>query len=192
MPESKIVIGLIGKKGSGKQEFVNYSNAMWGTVLHVKTGDIIGETLDLWHLPRTRKNLQKLPVVIENGFGKGLLSNAAYQKIKNSAISLVILDAVRWESDVEIIRRFRNSYLVYIEADERIRYVRVKNRGEKPEEKNLTFEQFQKEEKAETEIYISELIKKADFVIKNNSSFLKEYYARIQGFYDTITKNTRT
>lgn len=185
---SKIVIGLIGKKGSGKQKFVNFSNNMWGAVLHVKTGGIIGETLDIWHLPRTRENMQKLPVIMENGFGKGLLSNAAYQKIKNSAVSLVIFDAVRWESDVKMIRKFQNSYLVFIDTDERLRYERIKNRGEKPEEKNLSFEKFKEEEGAETEIYISDLSKNVDFVITNNGT-PEEFYRKVQRFYDSAAKN---
>ncbi len=178
----KLIIGLVGEKGSGKETFGKFlKEATNKKVAHIRFSDLLAETLDAWFLPKTRENLQKLAVVIKDGFGPDTLSHATYERIKNLKEEIIIIDGVRWESDVELIRKFPNSLMVYITADLMLRYERLKKRNQKLGEGNASFEQFMKEEKAENELLIPQIGKNSDYKIINNGS-LQQFKKEIEIF----------
>lgn len=108
---------------------------------------------------------------MNQGYGEGTLSHAIFERIKNLKADIIIIDGVRWESDVELVRIFPKNYLIYITADLKTRYERLKKRGEKEGEEETTFEQFVSEENAANELLIPKIGKGADFKIENNGSF---------------------
>ena len=63
-----------------------------------------------------------------------------------------------------------NFYLIYVTADQKIRYERSVKRGEKAGESTTSFEEFQENERKGTESSISEVAKNADFKIVNNGN----------------------
>lgn len=215
----KLVIGLVGEKGSGKQTFVNFlkniaftsvipsdneesqdykntvstdsSSDSVGTqndnkeliIRQVRFSDILAQTLLIWDIPNTRENLQKLSIAMKNSFGQEALAHAAEFNIENETADIIILDGARRESEVEIIKKQTPSLLVYITADQKLRFERLKNRSEKVGETGLSLEQFMKEETVETETLIPKLGKQADVKIENNGT-LEEFKKKIQDFYD--------
>lgn len=61
-----MVLGLTGEKGSGKETFVKLLaelNPNQG-ITHLRSSDILRETLQIWSIPETRTNLQLLPVIM--------------------------------------------------------------------------------------------------------------------------------
>ena len=117
-------------------------------------------------------NLTDLALILKNGFGKSVLMKAMLKEVENEDADLVIVDGLRMPGDPD---PFKNEYgadfkLVYITADQKIRYERSVGRGEKSGESEANFEEFVANEERETEKYIAEVGAKADFIIKNNEN----------------------
>ncbi len=166
----KYIIGVVGESGAGKGTlssiFSNLSKKRKVSI--IKFSDILFKTLALWNLAPTRENLQNLPIAFVEKFGERTLTNAVRNYISQQKSEIVIVEGVRWLSDVPMIRSFKDNNLVYVTADPKTRFKRMKLRGEKAGEDKKTYQQFLEEEKAATEINISKIGKSADFKITNN------------------------
>jgi uridine kinase len=182
-----IVIGLVGEKGSGKGTFAAHISEIQPEkrIISLRFSDLLRETLDLWHIPSTRMNLQKIVVIMEETFGTGLLSNAIYERISKLDADIVIVDGVRWKTDVSLIRRFKNNFLVYVTASPQIRYRRTVARAEKDGESDASFEQFEREEQAKNELLIPKIGADADYTIKNEGT-VEEFRVAIKSFAAAI------
>ena len=137
----------------------------------IKSSDVLAEVLNILRQPVTRENLQKLPIALAQYFGDGFLSSAVEERMLNSDAKIVIFDGVRWPSDVRMLRTFPHNFLVYIASDLEIRYERLKNREEKLEEKDLSLEEFKKQELSSTEVLIRQVGAAANYKIRNNGAF---------------------
>jgi len=179
-----IVIGLVGEKGSGKETFSKFLKEMVAEedLAHIRFSDILKDTLEAWDLPTTRENMQHLAVIMNQGFGEGTLTHAVYQRISKLKKKIIILDGVRWKTDVELLERFKNHTLIYITADLESRYKRLKKRAEKSGEDRSSMEQFLKEEKAPNELLIQEIGAQAEVKIENNGT-LNELRRQVENFY---------
>lgn len=167
----KTVIGVVGEKGSGKGSFVHMFQALSSkSVDCVKSSDILAETLNLWDIPLTRSNLQQLAIIMNGKYGDTALSHAVEKRIKEFGADTVIYEGIRWPSDVEMIKRFPKSILVYITASPETRYKRTLERKEKVGEGSATFEQFMQEEKVATETSIPGIAAQASVKIINEGS----------------------
>lgn len=175
------VIGLVGEKGSGKQTFVNFLKEIAPdlNIRQVRFSDILAQTLMIWDIPNTRANLQKLSLVMEENFGQSSLANAAKFSIEGDMADVVVFDGIRREPELKLVSEMPNSTLIYITADQKLRYERLKERSEKVGEIGLTFEQFLEEEKSKAEINIPILGEKADLKLENNGT-LEEFKNKIK------------
>jgi dephospho-CoA kinase len=179
----KIVIGLVGEKGSGKETFGNFlmEIAEGKKIKRIRFSDLLNFTLKLWDLPQTRENLQNLAVIMDTNFGNGTLTSAVSKQIQDIEADIVILDGVRWETDEYLIRSFPMNCLVYITADSDLRYKRLKARQEKKNEAK-TLDQFVREEKAPNEVLIPIIGNRSEYKIENNGSF-EELKEKVLKFY---------
>lgn len=182
-----LIIGLVGEKGSGKETFGNLlmEIAKSKKIKRIRFSDVLNYTLKLWDLDLTRENLQNLAIAMDGAYGAGTLSQAIAKQIKDSEADIVILDGIRWKSDVDLLRTFSGNILVYITADLDIRYYRLKLRQEKKDEAK-TYEQFMKEEQAQNELLIPQIGSKSDYKITNNGS-LEELRQKVEEFYITLS-----
>lgn len=186
-----LLIGLVGEKGSGKDTFAKYLQEISDkSVAHIRFSDLLKQTLKLWDLPLTRANLQKLAQVLED-FGAGTVAHGLEKQIQNAEAEIIILDGIRWKPDVELLKKFPEHKLVYITADPKLRFERLKSRGEKDGEADMTYEQFLKEEKAPNELLIPEIGSEADFKVENNGS-LEEFKEAVQKFYKSQLSRSKT
>lgn len=179
------IIGLVGEKGSGKDTFSKYLTEISDKkISHIRFSDLLKETLKLWDIEVTRANLQKLAQVLED-FGEGTVAHGLEKKIENSNSEIIILDGIRWKPDVELLRKFPNHKLIYITADPKLRFERLKSRGEKVGESNMTYDQFLEEEKAPNELLIPEIGSEADIKIENNGT-IEEFDKKIETLCSTL------
>ena len=167
--KNKIIIGLIGEPAGGKGSVSNIIMEKHKTS-HIATSDILKNILNNLHLEFSRENLTKLALSLKQTFGDQILMEALVQEVQKMDNNLVIVDGFRMPGDPEYFKEKyeKNFYLIYITADQRIRYERSIKRGEKSGESTTTFEKFQENEKKGTENSISEVAKNADFKIINN------------------------
>lgn len=180
----KLVIGLVGEKGSGKQTFVNFLRETLPNIRQVRFSDILTQTLMIWDIPNTRANLQKLSITMNDSFGSGTLAHAVEFNTTNETADIVILDGVRWKSDAQMVRKFHKNILVYVTADQKLRFERLKTSSEKIGEEGMSWEKFLAEESVQTESFISEIGATADIKIENNGS-LEEFKQEILNLYQT-------
>ena len=183
----KHVIGVVGENGAGKDTFTTFLTAAAAPIVISKVhfSDILYETLTLWGIDATRSNLQNLAIAMDREFGKGSVTAATSSRIEKTAGDIIVVEGVRWKTDATMIRSFKNSLLVYITALPKVRFERMKNRREKVGEENLSFEQFEREEKAATELEISEIGSGADFKIENNET-LDDLRIRVEELYSSL------
>lgn len=172
--KDKILIGVMGEKGSGKETvgdliIKNLSNKK---VERIRSSDVLGDTLKQWGIPLNRHNLQYLAIIMNKEFGPETLSNAVKKRMEEIDAEVIIFDGIRWPADIRLLRSFNKNKLIYVTASPEIRYERVKARKQKVGEGQATFEQFLEEEKAETEIYIGEIGNGADVKIDNSKGLL--------------------
>jgi len=177
-----LVIGIVGAKGSGKGTFAATLEAVAPVGVHVarvRMSDVLRETLDLWHLPQSRANLQHFSGVMDAEFGSGTLAHAIGHRIASAAADIVVVDGVRWEADRLLIRSFPQNILIAVTADVRVRYERLTQRGENAQESHTTFEQFLEEEQAVSERAIPAIVATADVRITNEGA-LDAYVEQIR------------
>ena len=185
----KIVIGLVGEKGSGKGTFVSLLREIVPkkSVAQIRFSDILFETLDLWGIQTTRRNLQELAIAMRNTYGEDIIARVTCERAVHVRADIVILDGIRWPPEVGMIRKLLNNTIVYVTADSRLRYERLKVRGEKVGEANATLEQFLEEELAATESFISSIGAAADFRIVNDTS-VEDFRRQVEEFVRTKIK----
>lgn len=186
----RLVIGLVGEQGGGKGTFTKLLQAAIGSTFSLEkigSGDLLIETLNLWNIPTSRANLQKLVVAMNQTYGEGSVTRAVQKRIENCKSEIIIIDSIRLLTDLEMLRGFPDSLLVYIAATQEKRYQRIRARKEKVGEEFATFEQFQQEELAGTEIYISQIANKADFRI-NNDTTVADYQKQVEIFCTKLSK----
>jgi dephospho-CoA kinase len=183
----KTVIGIVGEKGSGKGTFVHILQALSNKFVDsVKSSGLLAETLTMWDIPLTRSNLQQLAIIMKGKYGDTSLSHAIEKRIQDSKHSIIVYDGIRWQEDVDMLRKFPKSILIYVTAPAEVRYKRLLARKEKVGEGEATFEQFMTEEQVPTETQIPAIATQADVKIENIGT-KEELEDKVKEFYSTIT-----
>jgi dephospho-CoA kinase len=184
--KKRIVIGLIGENGSGKDTVANYLQERY-EALTMRFADPLKETLNIYFERFSREDQQWLALEFRKRFGNDILSRALRKKIDDNE-GLIVVNGLRFWEDYHFIKSFTNSYNIYITADQKIRWERSTKRGEKTDDAaNLA--RFQELEKVETEINIPDIGAKADYKILNeqNLEFLLKETDRVLA--EIIEKN---
>jgi dephospho-CoA kinase len=167
----KKVIAIIGEQAGGKGAAADIIRKHYGGS-RLTISNILRRTLDSLHLESSRENLIDMALVMKKGFGKAVLMEAMLKEVELEDADLVIVDGLRMPGDPDPFKReYEEDFkLLYITADQKIRYERSVGRGEKAGESDASFKEFQANESKETEKYITEVGKNADFIIENNGS----------------------
>ncbi len=176
----KNIIGLVGETGAGKDTFCRYAEKKFKKpVFCFRFSDPLSEVLRNFFDKIKKEDQQWLAIALRKRFGNNILGQAIYKKIKEIKKGTIILDGMRCWEEYRMIRKMKGK-IVYITADQKTRWQRVKKRGEKEDDK-ASFKKFLEKEKVKTEVLIPLMSKKADFKIKNNGSkkSLSEKIAKI-------------
>jgi dephospho-CoA kinase len=176
----KLIIGLVGETGSGKDTVAKYLNEKYGAKL-MRFADPIKETLNIFFDKSSKQDQQWLFTEFKKRFGGNVLGMALRKKIERND-GLIVVNGLRMLEDYGFIKSFSDSVILYITADQKLRWERVAGRGEKSDD-NIDLEKFQEIERAETEIHIPELGSRAEFVIKNEKdlAYLLSETDRVMG-----------
>lgn len=168
MYKDKIVIGLVGETGSGKDTVAHYLKRRYDVDL-LRFSRPLKKTLDLFFDKSSKEDQAWLYDVFKERFGEDVLHRGVVQYVAHHN-GIMAINGMRMMMDLEFIRSFENSYIMYITADQKLRWQRVTSRGEKSDD-DQTFEEFKKfESSSDTEKAIPKIGKDADFVVKNEGS----------------------
>jgi len=181
----KVIIGLIGETGSGKDTFCDYvKKTVKQPVFCFRFSDPLSEVLKIFFDKVKKEDQQWLVGHLRYRFGENILGEAMNKKIKNIKEGLIILNGVRMPQEVKMIKAMGGK-TIYLTADFKIRLERVNRRKEKKDDAS-SYKKFLEKEKAKSEIKIPEIGKKADFKIENNGS-RDDFYKEV----DKIIKNLK-
>lgn len=180
----KMIIALVGEIGSGKGAVAEHIIKKYNASYH-KFSDILKEICERLYLSISRDNLISISEILRNRFGEDLLANAMAEDVKKDNSNIVIVDGVRRMADIKHLKKIKGFHLVRIIADAKTRYERIKNRGEKIDEQNLTFEQFTENSKRETEVSIADVASRAEFTVANNKT-INELHEKIENLIEKI------
>ena len=168
-----IVIGIVGENCAGKDSFARFFKdvvpPVWSVEM-IRFFDPISETARSFGIEKNRHNMQRIPVVLEQEFGKGLLANEIARRVEESDKDIVIANGLRWPQDLEMLRVFPKNILVYITATPETRYNRMRARKEKAGECMASWEQFLREGAAPNEITIPVIGGHADWKFENEGT----------------------
>lgn len=175
----KIILGLVGEICSGKDTVAAYLKDKYGSET-IGFSMPIRDILDRLYLPQTRDNMMRCGIFLRDGFGQDLFSRVIAQETEASNAPVVAIPNVRLESDIVYLDKLPGFVLVGVDAAAELRFERIKQRNQNPDDATKTWEEFQKDAELPTEIHIRELAKKCEFTIDNNGD-LEYLHTQIDG-----------
>ncbi len=181
-----IVIGAVGRNGSGKDEVLKYLKSAYDMPF-LSTGDIVRGIAAEEGIAPTRENLGKISERYFAERGKGCFVKMVADKLKTSNRPVAGISGIRSADDVAILKNiFGGNFVlfrVYV-TDPKVRFNRMVQRAEGRDPKS--YEQFLKQEATEEEIFhIGEAETHADYAVANDTT-LEEMHRRID---EIVTKN---
>ncbi|MBU1202919.1 AAA family ATPase [Patescibacteria group bacterium] len=182
MKQEKIILGFTGLIACGKGTAAKYFASKYNADTF-RFSTMLRDILDRLYLPQSRENFQIISPVLREAFGQDLMAKVISEDVKNSQAEMIVIDGMRRPADIEYLKKISGFKMIAIEVDAKVRYERLRARGENSDDKEKTWEQFQAEHKAETEIYIPDLMKQADITINNNGT-LEELYKQLDKLVD--------
>jgi len=176
------VLGITGKRGSGKDTIAHYLSKKYGFRVLTFTDDVLGPMLKSMDKKVTRENLIELGMDMRKTFGgNSALVPTLCERIGREG--LWVVSGVRFPEEVRYFRyNFGDNFkLVSVECTSKKRFERLKRRGTKGE-KGMSYQKFMEIEKKPTEIHIERTMKMAKFVLNNNKT-KNDFYKQIDRIY---------
>ena len=180
---AKKIIGIVGEMGSGKDTFCDYVKENYQNVYFLRFSDALTDVLKMFFDDIKREDQQWLSSALRERFGQDILVKALVKKVNSISDGIIILNGVRRPGDFDVLTEIGGK-IIYVTADERLRWERVKIRGEKIDD-DVPFEKFVEMGKAEAEKDISKVGAMAQFKIENNGT-KEELYQEIKKVIDNI------
>lgn len=176
MNNPKIIIGFVGPICSGKGEAIKYIVEKHGFI-SVSNSDQIREEIKKRGQDITRENLAVTAGDLRQKYGPGILAQRAWNKIKEQNPEKVVFDAIRTLGEVDFLNSLSNFHLIAIEADQKIRFERIKQRIIPGQTDPITWEGFLEAEKRDLGygMNIQDCIEMAEFHITNEGTEEKLY-----------------
>ena len=179
-------IALVAESGAGKGLFIEILKKLYPDlrIEVVRFSDILRDILEILEKEKSRQNIDTLVTALRDAFhDEGILIVGMGKRLQARDADIVILDGLRKIKEIPLVRS-HEGILVCIAADQKLRYERRRQTPEKPDEINMSWEQFVEQSMAapQTEIRtIGETM--ADATLENNGSE-EDFEVRIKEFVD--------
>ncbi len=167
MPQ--FIIGLVGRQGSGKGTAAQLLKDAYGAEVF-RFSAVLGDVLNRLHIDRSRDNLIAISEALRQAFGEDALSYAIEHDALASDKDLVVVDGIRRIEDIAALEPLSNFRLIEIAAPAKVRYERMKGRGEKVGESSMTWDEFIANEQVPTEASIAGVAARAWKAIDNSGT----------------------
>jgi len=175
MSEDILIVALTGMPGAGKTTVANHL-AQKGIPLLIM-GDVVREAAQNDGLEPTSDNLSKLMLRLREKNGPEAIAFLVANKIKNmkhenKEFGVVIVDGVRSMAEIQVLRSVGKVKLLAIHGSTLTRYSHIRERARSDVPSNMG--EFDKRDKVEMGVGISDAIALADETISNNDISISE------------------
>ena len=175
MSEDILIVALTGMPGAGKTTVANYL-AQNGIPLLIM-GDVVREAAQNDGLEPTSDNLSKLMLRLREKNGPEAIAFLVANKIKkmkdeNNEFGVVMVDGVRSMAEIQVLRSVGKVKLLAIHGSTLTRYSHIRDRARSDVPSNIG--EFDKRDKVEMGVGISDAIALADETISNNDISISE------------------
>ena len=179
MSKDILIVALTGMPGAGKTTVARYLSQKGIPLLIM--GDVVREVAEIDGLEPTSDNLAKLMLRLRKKNGPEAIAHLIVDKIKlmkkkDKKLSVVIVDGIRSMAEVQVLRSIGTVKLLAIHGSTLTRYTHVKER--RRSDVPSTIDEFDKRDKIEMEVGISNAIALADESISNNDISISELCER--------------
>lgn len=165
------IIGITGTLGSGKGTVFKYLKYKYG-FKHYSASGFINEEIARRDLPENRDNQRLVANDLRTTYGSGYVAEQLYARAVAKGGNAII-ESLRSTGEIDTLRKLGGQfYLLAVDADQKIRYERIAQRGSTKD--SVSFEHFQEQESKELNdstaggMKILECIKMADGHVQNN------------------------
>jgi dephospho-CoA kinase len=185
MSKEILIVALTGMPGAGKTTVARYLHHTGIPLLIM--GDVIREAAENQGLIPTSDNLSNLMIKLRRKNGPGAVAHLIVNKInlmrkEDDKFNVVIVDGIRSMAEVVVLKEIGNVKLLAIHGSILTRYTHVKERQRSDVPSNII--EFDKRDKTEMDVGISNAIALADETISNNnitiSQLCEQSFAAVQ------------
>jgi dephospho-CoA kinase len=133
----------------------------------INMGNVVRIEAKNRNLEPTGPNLGKLMIEIREKNGQGAIAELVIPQIENTKSKVVIIDGIRSNAEIEVLRKHGTVKLLAIHASTNIRFGFLKHRGRSDDPQ--TKENFEERDNREIGVGISNSIALSDETISNNN-----------------------
>ncbi len=170
--KDKIIIGITGTLGAGKGTVVDYLTQNKGFA-HFSVRAFIARELNARGLPVNRDTLTALANELRAQNSPSYIIEQLYKEAATLNQNCII-ESIRTPGEIASLRSFPGFFLLAVDADPQIRYLRIRKRNSETD--NVSFDTFLSNEQREmnsddsNKQNLAECIRQADYVINNNGN----------------------
>lgn len=171
-----MIIGITGTLGAGKTTVVEYLQDKG--FVHYSVRDFLTRVLRERGQPVDRDGMVQVANELRSRYSPSYIVEKLYEEASEAGHDAVI-ESIRTPGEVEALRNHGDFLLLSIDADPRVRYDRVYQRGSETD--NVSFEQFRRNEEREMQSTdphkqnIQKCMDQADAHIENSGTLEKLY-----------------
>lgn len=131
----------------------------------INMGNAVREEAKNRNLESTRENLGKLMLELREKNGPGAIAELVKSQIESSTSNVILIDGVRSNDEIQVLRKFGTVKLLAVHASTDIRFNFLQKRGRSDDPQ--TKEHFEERDNREMGVGISNSIALSDYAISN-------------------------
>ena len=160
---NKLLVCLTGMPGAGKSTIADGLKPKGYEIINL--GNAVREEAKKRNLDPTRENLGKLMLELRKKNGPGAIAELVQKKIESSTVNVMLIDGVRSNDEIQVLRKFGTVKLLAVHAstDTRFSFLQKRGRSDDPQTK----EHFEERDNRELGVGISNSIALSDFALSN-------------------------
>jgi dephospho-CoA kinase len=151
--------------GAGKSTIADGLKSKGYNVINM--GNVVRTEAKNRNLEPTGPNLGKLMIELREKNGQGAIAELVVPQIENAKSKVVIIDGIRSNAEIEVLRKHGTVKLLAIHASTNTRFGFLKQRGRSDDPQ--TKENFEERDNREIGVGISNSIALSDETISNNN-----------------------